>query len=98
MRCIHVRDGIILTEEMDTIIVQLLKDIIWNLEDDTNAGKKFLGKCKTKLAENLMLAFFPGPTADVLVIAGPDDGCGQIDFNSMRYAAKNRKFSNNCIY
>lgn len=64
--------------------MQLLEELIWNLGDDTNAGKTLLSKVRVQLAELLMLAFWPGPTADVLVIAGPDDMPAEINFNFMR--------------
>lgn len=83
-KCFHVRDGIILTKDMDSKIVQLLEEFIWTLGDTTSEGKSLLAKLKIKLAETLVLAFWPGPLADFIVIAGPDKKFGDIHFNSKR--------------
>lgn len=64
--------------------MQLLEELIWNLGDSTNAGQRLLARVRVQLAEMLVLAFWPGPTADVLVIAGPDDMPAEINFNFMR--------------
>lgn len=73
-----------MTKHMDGKIVNLLEKFIWALGDQTNQGKIRLTKLKGQLAEALVLALWPGPTADFIVISGPDDKFGEIDFNSMR--------------
>lgn len=74
-----------MTKEMDAKIVTILEEFIWALGDTTNQGKSLLAKLKVKLAEALVLAVWPGPSADFIVIAGPDGKFGEIDFNSERW-------------
>lgn len=74
-----------MTLEMDAMIVSLLKELIPCLASNPDDRTKPVMDKKAKLAETLILAVFPGPTADVNIVSSPEGVSGAtIDFNWMR--------------
>lgn len=75
-----------MTQEMDEKMKPLIRTIIKNIKKKDAKSKKIVHAAKTELAERLILAFHPGPTADVHVVSNPVGFCGaNIDFNKKRW-------------
>lgn len=74
-----------MTQEMDKKMIPLIINIIKNVKKKRDPdAKKIVHAAKQELAERLILAFWPGPTADVHVVSNPVGTSSNIPFNTMR--------------